>query len=419
MNKILNVFFSTKQQQGIRFVGLMWLSSRLIILLVMLVVAPLLNPPPGGQPAIFAWSTLANWDGVAYTTIALQGYSTEPLSAFFPLFPLLIYLGTLIHLSPSQAGVLVSASSFFGTLMLLYIWTESKYGQDVARWATALMAWCPFSLFGTVVYTEGLFLLLTTTALKLFERHQYWLASLCGGLATATRLPGIVLSPTFLIIAFRERRSLQAYAVALASCLGVISYSIYNWQVFGEPLRFIRVQEYWNREQTFWGQNWVRMFAQIFIGPANTSSGRLVDPWHPLLMIILGIIAYAIWHYRHLLGNLISEMSFIVISIFFWLLGGDPLINLLMFLGGLSIVWLNRKVLSPLLFTYSILSFLLIFATGRTTSVERFSYGIITLPIALALSLRYFPRYSYATVIGFGVLLITYALRFAHGLWVA
>lgn len=421
MNNILTIFSSAKSclSSGICFVVLMWLTSRSLILLVMLIVAPLFPPPPSGQVAAFAWSTLANWDGVAYTKIAVEGYLTEPSSAFFPLFPLLIRLGTLIHLSPAQAGVLVSAGSFLGALILIYVWTEEMYGPNVARWATALMAWCPFSLFGTVVYTEGLFLLLTIAALKLFERHQYWFASLCGGLASATRLPGIVLSPTFLIVAFRERRSLQAYGVAFASSLGLVSYSLYNWQAFEEPLRFIHAQEYWNREELFWGQNWVRMFAQIIIGPANTLNGGLVDPLHPLLIISLGIVAYAIWKHRLSLGKSRTEISFIVLSVFFWLLGGDPLINSLMVLGGLSLVWLNRKTLTPLLLTYSILSFLLIFATGRTMSVERFSYGIMTLPIALTLSLRHFPRYSYATVIFFGVLLITYSLRFAYGLWVA
>lgn len=35
------------------------------------------------------------------------------------------------------------------------------------------MAWCPLSLFAGVIYTEGLYLLLSTAALRAFDKQQY------------------------------------------------------------------------------------------------------------------------------------------------------------------------------------------------------------------------------------------------------
>jgi Gpi18-like mannosyltransferase len=114
-------------------------------------------------------------------------------------------------------------------MILLYRWVEECHGDSAAKWATAVMAWCPFSLFGTVIYSEGLFLLFSTAALRAFEKHQYARAALWGALTTGTRVTGVVLIPTFLFVAWREKRPPIAYLVGLATSGGLLLFMLFCW----------------------------------------------------------------------------------------------------------------------------------------------------------------------------------------------
>lgn len=106
-----------------------------------------------------------------------------------------------------------------------------------------------------------------------------------GALATATRDPGLALIPAFLMVAFRENRGTIAYISSLLTGTGVVLYSLYCWFQFGEPLAFILAQKAWQPEQTFWGQEWLKMLSQIAIG---------WEKWHlPLFCLICLLVAMA------------------------------------------------------------------------------------------------------------------------------
>src|SRR2546429_2855397 len=60
---------------------------------------------------LYSWY---RWDAIRYTTIAIQGYLTTQNTAFFPLFPALIRLvSILLHLDVLVAGGVVSFLCFF------------------------------------------------------------------------------------------------------------------------------------------------------------------------------------------------------------------------------------------------------------------------------------------------------------------
>ncbi len=109
--------------------------------------------------------------------------------AFYPLFPLLMRGLTTLGMQVEVAGVLINSLAFLSALVLVYFWVEQRYDTRAAKWTTSVLAWCPFSLFCTVIYTEGLFLLLTASALRAFERGEYIWATVWGALTTATRGP--------------------------------------------------------------------------------------------------------------------------------------------------------------------------------------------------------------------------------------
>jgi len=55
----------------------------------------------------------------------------------------------------------------------------------------------------------------------------------------------------------------------------------------------------------------------------------------------------------------------------------------------------------------------------RTWSLSRIAYGIVSLAIALGVLLARHPRWGYATMGFFAILLASFAVRFAQHLWVA
>lgn len=341
----------------------------------MQVIAPLVskNPPVYPWPPLgfvsgflpkSGWELFSHWDGKWYLEIANLGYSYADDGdfhsvAFYPLFPLLIRGLMTLGMEVEVAGVLINSLAFLGALVLVYFWVEEQYDTGAAKWTTSVLAWCPLSLFGTLIYTEGLFLLLTAAALRAFEKGYYILAAFCGALTTATRGPGLALIPAFLLVAWREKRPPLAYVAGFASAIGFFSFSLYCAIRFGDALAFVHVQKAW------------------------------VQPgWFEILI-------------KALKGD-ISAIS-----------------RILMIFGGGYMLWFFRKRLTSIVLTYGFCSLALLVTSGTLTSVNRYAYGIVSLSIALGLLLATKPRWGYGLMGLFGVFLLYVSVRFASWLWVA
>jgi hypothetical protein len=154
------------------FPAAMWFSSRLLIWIVMLGIAPLLQAPSGGIAATFDLEVFYAWDSIHYRDIATTGY--EYINdgkghnvAFFPLFPLIIKFLMNFGLPFKLAGFIVNNLAFLGAIYCVYFWVKSSKGNKEARWATAVLAWCPPSMYAGVIYTEGLYLFLSAAAMLL------------------------------------------------------------------------------------------------------------------------------------------------------------------------------------------------------------------------------------------------------------
>ena len=406
---------------GFVFATAMWLCSRLIIAIAMLLIAPALPSPSGIMPTV-GWGVFEGWDSIHYRAIAVSGYEYANDGqghnvAFFPLLPLLSRGLMTLGLPFEVAGTLVNNLALLGAIALVYFWVEERHGRSAARWASAVLAWCPFSLFGTVIYTEGLFLFFSTAALRAFDKRQYAWLSLCGALATATRPTGIALIPAFLIAAWKERRPLIAYVASLATAGGLLLFSLYCWIRFADPFAFIHAQRGWRPSVGFDWQGWWKMLMQISIGTANWKYGGIKDPWHPLLFLILVSCAYLLWRFRQKLGSVKVGYGFCVLWLILWLQAGDPLINTVSLVGGGYLLWHFRNQLSLVTVIYGFCGLGLILSSGGTWSIGRIAYGIVSLAIALGLLLSRHPRWGYATIGFFTVLLVPLSIRFAQHLW--
>jgi Gpi18-like mannosyltransferase len=411
-------------EKGISFAIAHWLLSRLVLLVAMLLIAPALPTPAHNIPVPSGWEVFNRWDGMQYEGIAKLGYEFVNDGrgynvAFLPLFPLLIRGGMSVDLTPSAAGTIANSLAFLAAAILLYRWVEERYSSRTANWVTAAFVWCPFSLFGSVVYTEGCFLLCAIAALRAFENEQYARVAFWGALATAVRLPSLALIPTFLIVAWLEKRPLKAYLAIAATPIGLLLYVLYCGWRFGEPLAFYRAHQGWNPENG-WEQSWLLMLLQVVLGPANVGKEgiTLVDPWYPLGIAAICAVGVLLWRSREKLGLARTDYILGALGIILWLVAGSPLINLVTVWGGAYLLWASRRKLTPVMLVYALFSFLLILAAQRTGSAERYVYGIAPVSIALGLLLERYPRWGYMTLTFFGLLLLSSSVRFAQHLWV-
>lgn len=421
-NQFINIFFPVA----------MWLSSRLVIVVAILLIAPLVPAAPNSVAATFSWQAFSAWDSIWYHKIATFGYDyahdgKEHSVAFFPLFPLVIRTVMNLGLPFEVAGILVNNLAFLAALIILYFWVEERHGKSAARWATAALAWCPYSLYGTVIYTEGLFLLCSTAALRAFDRKQHIWVAFWGALATATRVTGAMLIPAFLLAAWKERRSASAYLASLAAGSGLFLFSLYCLIKFGDALAFLHVQKAWRSSYGFAWQGWWKMLLQI-VGATNLD-GYIQDPWHPLLFGIIVCSGYLLWRFRLQLGFVKMPYGFCFLWILLWLLtrdplpgdpfSSDPLVKIALIFGGVCLLWFSRTQIPLVGVVYGFCSFGLIFNTGLTASVERYAYGIVSLSFAFGLLLARYPRWGYAVMVFFALPLVSLSVRFAQKLWVA
>jgi Gpi18-like mannosyltransferase len=119
------------------------------------------------------------WDSNWYLGIASEGYFYTPGEqssiAFFPLYPLLIKLFSLTLLNPKIVGLLISNIAFLAGAIYLFklVMLETKDRELASKTVWYLFIF-PVSFFFSLVYTEGLFLLLAASSFY-YARKQKWL----------------------------------------------------------------------------------------------------------------------------------------------------------------------------------------------------------------------------------------------------
>lgn len=245
--------------QGWGFVLLVFAASRLFFLGAGALAAALLpQAEPGGDPLeppgfLNYW---AHWDGAWYSFIATEGYEPRaPEShAFFPLYPLLIRAGVVLFGGPALWGVAVSLLATLFTLYFVYRIAERLWDERAARASVIALAVFPTAFFLNAVYTEALFLALSTGAVwAAMVRRSLALAGVFGLLAALTRNTGVFLVLPLLWEWWRGRPEFGWSGLPAAGLptLGLAGYMAFAYDRTGDPLAFATQQgEYWGRELT-------------------------------------------------------------------------------------------------------------------------------------------------------------------------
>ncbi len=238
----------------------------------------------------------ARWDAGHYIRIAMNGYAhdSDPGSpAFFPLFPLMMrtILEVLqLDLNVTNLGgisILIAAVCFFLAVSLFAVLVERRFGREVAITSTLLLCLSPFSLFFNAGYTESLFLLLTVLVFSCADRRLWIAAALFVALATATRVTGLALAPSLLLLAWKQGASRKdLFGIVLLSPLGLLAYMAHLWHVLGDPLAFLKAQRDWGG----WEDRAGRYLELFLTRPEEVLTGDPVNA-----VVLLNVALMLIW----------------------------------------------------------------------------------------------------------------------------
>lgn len=331
-------------------------------------------------PYLFSW---ANFDGEHYLSIAIFGYKRLE-QAFFPLYPILIsffskpfsydLLSSLVF--STIWGLFISNISFFIALLVLYKLLLLDFSKKIAFLTIIILLLFPTSFYFGALYNESLFLLLSVTSFYLARKKRYFLSSIFGFFSSATRIFGILLLPTFLFEVYRKEKFIKWFWGLLIP-IGLISYMIYQYWIFGDPLAFYNLQTVVGEQH----QKGIILLPQVYFRYIKMLLS--VDPQNPIYQTLI--------------------LEFLVGIIFFIL----------------PVIGYFRKVRLSYLF-YAMVGFLLPTIQGSFSSVPR--YVIVFFPSFIVLALIFDKFNLFFKAIAF--LIFTFWLfletaLFLRGYWVA
>lgn len=319
------------------------------------------------------WLSWAQWDGGHYLDIAKDGYLQGSDFAFFPLYPLFIKLiAPLFQENFLLSGLLISNLAFVAFLYIFFKLVSKSHSPKIAFSATVTFLVFPTTFFAVSLYSESLFLLITTLTFLFLKDKKYLLASIAASLASLTKATGAILAISIFYsylsrINFDLRRLNRSFVAIFPSVAGILTYGFYLTIYTGDPFKFLAIQSLWQRS--------------------------IIDP-------ISTIFAY-IW--RLFIANPpINDYFDLAITLSF-----------------LLILILGRRVISSSLWIFSILVILIPLSTGILTSMPRYVLASLGAFVIAATYLEKKPHlkvpiWSLSLVIqAFG------AIFFVNGHWVA
>jgi len=169
------------------------------------------------------WSRMGTvyrfWDGPNYLFVAKSLYALDtgnPLLAYvydpkyylvhLPVYPLLVRLFSFIGWQ--RALLVVSVGMAAAAAILFYRLARDVWRLPSPGWLAFVFLFLPprWVLYRSVGASESTYLALLLASLFLFEKGRTGRAALLGGLATLTRIPGLMLAPAYLVILAQKKR---------------------------------------------------------------------------------------------------------------------------------------------------------------------------------------------------------------------
>ena len=343
------------------------------------------------------FGAFAQWDSGWFLRIAEHGYDVKQSAAFFPLYPLLVRGLAEVTRSSLVAAVLLSLSAGGAGVVVVHRLARPLLGARGADDSVLLYALYPVAFVFTAAYSDGLFLLLSAASVFAATQRRAVLAGVLGGLAVATRLIGLALLPTLIVVLWpRRRRDVWRLAPLLLLPGAVAAYGWYlHSRDYGWRAALDAESFYWQRHQHALGP-----LGGLWIAARSGYDGVAELARH--LPRGLGEPAgfprqdqWAIWNLTH----------FAVLVTALWL------------------TWIAWRRLGPAFGLYSLTTLGLVLLSPADVvplvSLPRYLIGDFPLFIALAAVCSDRPRLRAVVLFGFAMLGTAAAVAFAHHVWIA
>ncbi|MBP7142227.1 MAG: hypothetical protein KBA71_10000 [Opitutaceae bacterium] len=250
---------------GVRATLCAFVFSRALILAIgFLSTGIILVSPEQAKSGIVA--PFIRWDSNWYLELARHGYEFFPDGqssvVFFPLYPLLMHLGSMGFMSLAHGGILVSNVCTFAAALLIWRLARMDCSERASDLAVRFFLFGPVSFFFSTVYSEGAFILFVAASLYGARTRRWWLAGLAGYAAALTRSVGLLLVvPLAVEFLVQERREFSLgkpgnwirLACVGMPAAGTLTYMAYMALKFGDPLIYRRAEIHWGRQlMPFW-----------------------------------------------------------------------------------------------------------------------------------------------------------------------
>jgi hypothetical protein len=235
-----------------RRVLVVWSASRLAVLSL----GYLLTVELGWHRVLQPWQTrwvraVTGWDSVFYIRISHGGYHHGRLEAFFPLYPLMIRaVRELARVGDAVAALAVSNLAVLAALAGLYVLARDRLSEDHARRSVLYLVLSPYAFALAMAYSEGPFLAFTVWLFVLSDRERDLAAIPLAYAAGLTRVTGLALVPPLALRAWR-RRTVSAWALAVAPLVGFATYAVWLQHAVADPLGMVHVQSQWGGHPAF------------------------------------------------------------------------------------------------------------------------------------------------------------------------
>ena len=169
--------------------------------------------PPDHSLRYLLLGVWERFDALWYLHIAAHGYDRPDAVVFFPMYPSLLKIMTLL-VPPMVAALLISTTAAFFLFWGLHELLLGEGTPDLANQSVFLCAVWPASFIFFAGYPESLLLALIVWSLCMARRRR-WLAAAALGLAAAlTKAVGVVVVVPLMIMALR-RGKIKALPILL------------------------------------------------------------------------------------------------------------------------------------------------------------------------------------------------------------
>jgi len=270
------------------------------------------------------------WDTPHYIDIARYGYTSSMADdryrfiVFFPLYPYIVKIFSLIFREYILAALLVSNLSYAGALIYFFKLIKLDYESEDAFRSVIYLSIFPTAYFFHAAYTESLFILLTIASFYYARRENWALSGIIGMLAAATRITGVILLPVLAIDYLNQkgfklkevRRNILWLSII---AIGLVFYLVLNYLTFGDPFKFLEFQnKYWLKQFDFPSKGLLVAWDGIF---RYKPRDAVITGWGELIfaLMALALIIYSFFRIRISYSLYALATWILVTSTGFWL----------------------------------------------------------------------------------------------------